>query len=226
MPRRSPSTRPVGDGVHGVARWARETKGCGLVCPVGRQARSGEGSGAQRALVRPRSRVAQPSDVAFQGRAPSQEMVGQGDRLRPLQMRVAGHDRFLVLRREIQDRPHRGEHRLGSPVKSPDYIKPKRYGDLVVSRTARVDSFPCLAEPPCEFSLNEGMNILAFRIDVELPAAASVNMFQRERIASASSSAGCPDAPTSGHGRWSILCPRQVILNPRKEKKEKPRCPD
>ena len=62
-----------------------------------------------------------------------------------------------------------GERRFGCPVECPHDIEPKRDGDLIVSRAPRVDGLSHLAEPFREFSLYKGMNVLAFRIDSELP---------------------------------------------------------
>ena len=71
---------------------------------VDRQARPGQGAGAERALVGARVRVLEAAVVALEGRAPGEQVVGEGDGLRALHVRVAGHEGSGVPRGEVAQR--------------------------------------------------------------------------------------------------------------------------
>ena len=109
----------VGHGVHGIARGPREAEGGGSPLAVDRQARPGQGAGAQRALVGARVRVLEAAVVALERRAPGEQVVGEGDRLRPLHVRVAGHEGAGVLRRELAQRVERVEEGASSLAARP-----------------------------------------------------------------------------------------------------------
>ena len=93
----------VGHAVQTVQRHLREAQLLRLVYPV-----NGEGGARQRTApdgghVHALGRVVQTADIPLKHHGVGHEMVAEGDRLRPLQVGVTGHDGGLVLLRLIGD---------------------------------------------------------------------------------------------------------------------------
>ena len=105
---------------------------------IERQARAGQRAGAERALVGGGIRRAQALGVALEHPRVRGQVVAEQDRLRALQVRVAGHHQALVGARAGDQRllgVRDGERQLARGVLGPEA---RGDGDLVVARAAGV----------------------------------------------------------------------------------------
>jgi hypothetical protein len=127
----------VADGVEAVVEHAGESEVGGVADGVDRQRRPGERAGAERRHVEAVDRGEEPVDVASECPPVRQQVMGEQDRLRPLevgvprQVRVAGTERaFEQHRLEIVDRPRATEQFALAP-------QTQVGGDLIVAATGR-----------------------------------------------------------------------------------------
>ncbi len=128
----------VGHGVEGVLEPAGEPEVLGHTVRVEGQGRAGQGPGPEGRDVEPVDGGHQPVDVPGQGPPVGQQVMGQQDRLGPLQVGVAGQVGTVGLLGPGQQdllEPHdlggqRGQLPLG--------VEPEVGGDLVVAAPARV----------------------------------------------------------------------------------------
>ena len=96
------------------------------------------GCGVPPRAAAPRGERLEASLAASNRREVGEQVVGEQDRLRPLQVRVAGQDYFPVCLRHLDERPHRREHAPAyAPGRFPDE-EVQVEGHLVVAAAARV----------------------------------------------------------------------------------------
>ena len=160
--------------VDGVARRAREAE-----LPLARATptrSSGEATArnrtaAERALRWPaRQRVGEPPPIAPQHFLPSHQVMREPARLRPLEVRVGGHQHVeLGLRAREQ---HRGEPIDGGERRfaEPTAIKPEIGRDLVVPRTPRVELAADGADELGEARFDVHVHVFAIAPEHELAA--------------------------------------------------------
>jgi hypothetical protein len=83
-----------------------------------------------------------------------EQVVGEQQRLRPLQVRVAGQQGFPVLLRHLHEGPHGREHALAKPLRRVADEEVKVECHLVVAAAARVQLerhvAHHLAQPPLD----------------------------------------------------------------------------
>ena len=143
----------VGDGVDRVAHLVRRRRD--------RQRRAGERAGAERRRRRLGGREREPRPVALEHLDPREQVVAERDRLRALQVRVAGHRRAGLRFGAREDRARERDERgvgLGAGVGD---VEPECGRDLVVARAAGVD----LAADVAELPLDRRVHVLVRWID-------------------------------------------------------------
>ena len=96
------------------------------------------------------AREREPPPVALEHLAPREQVVADGDRLCPLEVRVAGHRGRRILLGTVEDDVDEIPERGRGLVASVHDVEPERGGDLVVARAPRMDLPAHLAEPPLD----------------------------------------------------------------------------
>src|ERR687894_2477665 len=100
--------------------------------------RPAEGGSTQRRGVRRLARCVQTSQIPRERPEMSEEVVGEQDRLCPLQMRVAREDHAIVRLRDLDQGAHGFEESAPyAPRRLPDK-EMEVQGDLIVAAAARV----------------------------------------------------------------------------------------
>ena len=84
------------------------------------------------------ARNLQPSEVTPESLEVCQQVVREQDRLRPLQVGIAGQDYVPVRLRHLDERPHRLPQGSGELVRRIPDEEVEVQGDLVVAAPARV----------------------------------------------------------------------------------------
>src|SRR5262249_53916297 len=143
-----------------VRRGAREAEGSREARPVDRQGRAGEGGGAERALVAAgaggREAVGVPEEHLDVGEAP----VAEGDGLRLLEVRVAGHRSRRLLEGAPRERGGEIEDGGARGVEGPQQVQAEIGRDLIVARAAGVELAGEGADLPGERRLDERVDVL------------------------------------------------------------------
>ena len=161
---------PVGNAVERVVGdtvKAEQIGGDGSVDGIGR---SGERAGTERHFIHALEAVLQSGDVSQEHFAVGEQMMTEGDRLRPLQMRVAGHNGVAVFLGfagddldELYDQLFDGDD-LFFEVE----LHVERH--LIVAASGRVQALAVVADTLGQFSFDEGVDILGFHVDAERTA--------------------------------------------------------
>ena len=128
----------IRDGVDRVAHLARRRRKL--------ERRAGERTRAERALGGSLGGRSEARPVAVEHLDPREQVMPERDRLRALEVRVAGHDgvRLRLGEREHDERERVDRlTRLGARV---EHVHAERRGDLIVARPPRVDLAPDVAE--------------------------------------------------------------------------------
>ena len=129
---------PVAHRVQAVRRGALKAEVPGERLAVDGERRARQGSGPERQDVHPLEAIPEAFAVALEHEDIGEEVMGEEDRLGPLQVRVAGHGDPEVLFRPADQR---GLDFPEPPVHPPDHVpkvEPLVERDLVVSRAAGV----------------------------------------------------------------------------------------
>ena len=97
-------------------------------------------------------------------------MVGEGHRLRPLQMGVAGHDRVEVLRRPIAQLQNEREQQGFDLLCLLPQRQPQVERDLVVAAARGVQALARAADPLRELRLDKHVDVLRAGVEDERAA--------------------------------------------------------
>ena len=124
--------------------------------------RSGERARTERALRSGLGSRREARAVAVEHLDPGEEVVAEGDRLRTLEVRVAGHHRLRLGLREREDDERERVDRLARLRAGVEHVQAERGCDLVVARATGVDLAPDVAEQP----LDRRVHVL---VGVEVP---------------------------------------------------------
>ncbi len=198
----------VAHGVEAVGGDALEPEPRSNVVPIDRQARARQGRGAQRQDVRPAAAVGQPQPVALELLAVGQPVVRGQDRLRPLDVGIAGQDHVGVGVAAADQRPLQGHQPLVDPVDRPADPEPQVGGHLIVSAAGGVQFSPHVAEPVDQRPLDVHVDVFEFGAERESALLNFLADFLERLLnlaAFVEASAGRP-WPTSGRGRSSRRC--------------------
>ena len=144
---------PVGDGVEGVAHLVRRRREI--------ERRTRKGARADRRRPRLLRCEPEPREISLEHLDPREQVMSDRHRLRPLQVRIAGHRRLCLGLGAVQDDARERTDRvdgLGACVLD---IEPHRGRDLVVARAAGVD----LPAERTELPLDRRVDVLVGGID-------------------------------------------------------------
>jgi hypothetical protein len=161
----------VARGVDAVGGDGVEAERGAHVLAVDRQAGAGQGAGAERQDVSPPPAVGQPLAVAVELLAPGEQLVGGEHRLRPAEVRVAGHDEPALPLREAEEGPLQLGQRGVDPVDRAAAVEPQVGGHLVVPAPRGVQFAAHVAEPGGEGGLDVEVDVLAGGRKLEPPGA-------------------------------------------------------
>ena len=157
----------VGDGVEEFSNRAAKPSSPATQVGVERQRRPGQRAGPERRHVEAPPGGDQPVDVAGQRPAVGQQVVGQQDRLGPLQMGVAGQVGVPGLPARFEEHLLEVDDPAGPPEQRPLGEQPQVGGHLVVAAAAGVqpaaDVAGDLGDPP----LDGGVDVLVARLEHE-----------------------------------------------------------
>ena len=125
-------------------------------------------AGAERTLIHPRAAVFQPRDIAPEHTAVGQKMLCKCDRLRPLQMRIAGHHGILILSSQLDERfLQRQQHRFDRTGLAAQ-IHPEIQCHLIVAASGRVQALACVADALRQKRLDIHVDILVLSAERNL----------------------------------------------------------
>ena len=160
----------VGNAVETVAADRREAEQLRREVAVERVGRAGQRAGAERTDVHALCGVLQAADVPQEHLGVRHQVVAEGDRLRALQVRVAGHDRvgvFLRLVAEDADQLFElaDEARARFAERQADVER-----DLIVPAARRVQPLARVADARGQLALDKGVDVLGVGVDRERAA--------------------------------------------------------
>ena len=160
----------VGNAVNAVHARLAEAQFLGFEGAVGVVSGSGERTRANRTDIHPLHRVGDPLFVALEHGAIGQQMLRESDGLGSLQMGVARQNRIDVLFRHAHHRLDNLAKQFENLVAFVAQIKSQVKCHLIVAASRRVKFFSHIANAPCQFALDEHVNVLAFLVDFEFSA--------------------------------------------------------
>ena len=150
----------VRDGVHAVLGQPLEVQLTRRRQAVQRQGRAGQSSRAQRQLAGRLMGVDRPAGVAQKGLGVGEQVMAYGDRLRPLQVGVAGHRPVgMAARLGCQHLDHESQAFDDRGGSSPA-VEPQVEGDLVVAGAAGMQPGGGVRVQLAEAPLNRCMDVL------------------------------------------------------------------
>ena len=157
----------VADGIQAVGAHRREAEVARQRLAVDGERGAGQGGRAQRQHVGPRVAAGEALAVALEHENVGQQVMGEDDRLRALQVRVARHRRVHRLRRSRQQRLLRAAqpgHRLGHDVLEVETLVQR---DLVVARATGVELAADVPHQLDEPPLDVGVDVLQLGPEAE-----------------------------------------------------------
>jgi len=150
---------PVGHRIHAVAADFRKAKKPGRAGPVDRQPRPGQGRRPQRQNVQALSAVFQPLSVAGKHFGKRQQIVRQKNRLRLLQMRVAGHDGGDFLFGHADQLLLERIEQADQPVRLVAQVQPNIQRDLIVAAARGMQFCARVSGAPDQLFFNGHVNV-------------------------------------------------------------------
>ena len=150
---------PIGHRVEGIVAERFEAELARDPRPIDRERRARERRAAERKAVDAPPAIAQTLGVAREHRLVGEQMMTERDRLRDLQMRVAGHDRFGVPFGERDESPPQRCERFGERVDLAAKPEPQVGRDLIVARASRVQALAGVADERGEPFLDVEMDV-------------------------------------------------------------------
>ena len=164
----------VAHGVQGVSRRCVEAEFGGGLRAVDWKGGAGQRRAAERRDVQPPPAIAEAVAVACGHLEPGQQVVGEEDGLRGLQVREAGHDRFHMVPCQRDQRSHHAGQPFVDGVDAVAQPQADVRGHLVVARTAGVQLLAGVADERCQAVLDVHVDILERRVPCK---AAGVDFF-------------------------------------------------
>ena len=160
----------VRHAVQAVAADRREAEQLRREITVERIGCAGERAGAERTDVHALHGVLHAADVPQEHLGIRHQVVPEGDRLRALQMRVAGHDRVGVFLRLVAEDGNQLLELADEARAFPAQRQADIERDLIVAAARRVQALARVADAGGQLALDEGVNILRVRVDMQRAA--------------------------------------------------------
>src|SRR5262245_57571959 len=150
----------IGDRVEAVRRRTGEAEPGGEPLAIDRERASGEGAASERAGIRALRGVGETSVVPAEPVEVREQEMGEEDRLRALQVRVARNGVAAVPLGEIDEGPAETPQRLSRSSDGVDREEPQIRGDLIVPGPTGVELARRLADLLRETLLDERVDVL------------------------------------------------------------------
>jgi hypothetical protein len=150
----------VGHGVDRIAAKGFEPELVGHALAVDREARAGERGASQRQPVHAPATIGESLGVAREHGFVGEQMVTEGDRLRDLQVGIAGHDRAGVRLRQVDERAPQAGQASDERVDRPAQPQAQIGRDLVVARASGVQPLAGFPDQRREAMLDVEMDVL------------------------------------------------------------------
>ncbi len=160
----------VGDGVERILGDALEPQLARHALAVDGEAGAGQRGGAERQPVDAPAAVGEALAVALEHRHVGEQVMAERDRLRHLQVRVAGHDQRGVARRLREQRALERRDELADLVDRGAQPKAQIGGHLVVARARRVQPLARVAGERREPALDGDVHVLVVGRPLEAAA--------------------------------------------------------
>ncbi len=138
---------PIADPVQAVGAGGVKAQELCRLPAVDRVGSSRQRSAAKRADVHSRLAVQQSCHVPFELFPVGQQVLREGNRLRPLQMGITGHHGLLMLFGLVQDGLLEVQDLLDDLVDLPAEEEAEVHGDLIVPAAGGVEALACRADP-------------------------------------------------------------------------------
>ena len=138
---------PVADRVHAVRVNRCKIQLLRHIKTVDGESGSGNGTGPQRHHIRVFPYPQQAAEVTLQHVEISQQMVGKGDGLRPLQMGIARHQGLVVFFCHCQEFPFKIQQQFPNLYQLPFHVHMHVQSHLVVAAPGRVQPCPRVPDP-------------------------------------------------------------------------------
>ena len=155
----------IGDCIQTVAAHAREPQRARHILAVQRVWRTGQSAGAQRQDIGARVGVSQPTGVALQHLPIRQQVMPEQDRLRSLQVGVAGHDGCPVPLRRLDERRLHVENARHAFDECRAHEQAHVGGHLVISAARGVQSPGWLADLPRQLGLDQAVDVFVLAVE-------------------------------------------------------------
>ena len=160
---------PVGHAVQGVPHGAVKAQARRRAEAVDGIGGPRQGPAAQGALVQPPAAVLQPGHVPSEHGPVGQQVLGEGDGLRPLQVGVPRHDGGPALPGPAAQHGLQLQNLTNDGADLPPHIQPEVQGHLVVPGPGGVKPLPGVADPGGEQGLHIHVDVLVVRGKFNLP---------------------------------------------------------
>ena len=131
---------------------------------VGIVGRASQSAAADGADIHPLPAVCQTVHIPQEHHGIGQQMVGEENGLRPLQVGIAGHDGGLILLRLVQNGIDKGFDQLGDFVHLAAQVHPQIQGHLVVPGAGGVELLAHISQALGQHLLHKHMDILAGKV--------------------------------------------------------------
>ena len=152
---------PVRDGVHAVPRGSGKPEQRGRQRPVQGIGRPRQRAGAEGAVIHPAVNIRQPLPVSAQHLEIRAEVMGQGDRLRLLQVGEPGHEGLRVCGHHVVEGLQQALYQFVRLLYLIPGIEPHVEGDLVIAAAPGVQLLAELPDPLSQHRFHEAVHILA-----------------------------------------------------------------
>ncbi len=127
----------VAHRVHRIASDRRESEQLCDELAIQWDGGAGDRAGAERHHVDPLPRIGEPPEIALEHLHVREQMVRKVDRLRPLQMRVAGDDQLRMPPGQVDERTLDGAERVAEIIAFGAEVEAQVERDLVVAASGR-----------------------------------------------------------------------------------------
>ena len=151
---------PVRDGIHGVVGGLFEAQGLGGGEAVHRIGGGGQGARAQGALVQPLQTVLQPGHVPLEHVGVGHHVVGEGGRLGPLEVGVAGHHGVQMGLGLLHQDPLQIQHLADKDGNLLLHIQTGVHRHLVISAAGGVEALARIADALGEHGFDVHVDVL------------------------------------------------------------------
>ena len=160
---------PVAHRIHRVLGDRREFKQAGDEFAIEANGRAGDRSAAEREHVEAAARVGDPAEIAVKHFDVGEQVVREIDRLRPLQVGIAGNEHVAIGRGQFDQGALRGPEQGAERVAFVAEVEAEIQGDLVIAAAGGVQLRAGVADPLGQLGLEVHVDVFEFGLEREFP---------------------------------------------------------